>query len=153
MELYFSAVKRTDINPRHYPTTKEHFPTIVDLVIKRCLQISQQQVVMNWHHCIMNVFKFLVFKDLWAHIKLEDITEDLQFHQSIYCENLKSCNQPTLHFEKIGQLRKTIVWFLKSLTSIYNQFMLELYALFYTFELYVIFNASTINFSNSLYFQ
>ena len=36
-ELYFAAFKRADINPRKLPTTKEHFPKIVDLVLKRCL--------------------------------------------------------------------------------------------------------------------
>ena len=40
-ELYFAAFKRADVNPRKVPTTKEHFPKILDLVIKRCLQISQ----------------------------------------------------------------------------------------------------------------
>ena len=40
-ELYFAAWKKEDINPRHIPTTKEHFPKVVDLVLKRCLQISR----------------------------------------------------------------------------------------------------------------
>jgi hypothetical protein len=55
-ELYFAAFKRDDINPRHVPTTKEHFPTVVDLVIKQCLRISKQHVVMNWHHCLKHVY-------------------------------------------------------------------------------------------------
>ena len=40
-ELYFAAFKRADINPRHVPTTKEYFSTIVNLVLKRCLQITK----------------------------------------------------------------------------------------------------------------
>ena len=61
-ELYFAAFKRDDINPRHLATTKEHFPTVVDLVIKRCLKIPRPQVVMNWHHCLQNLYHFLVYK-------------------------------------------------------------------------------------------
>jgi hypothetical protein len=63
-ELYFAAFKKADINPRHVPTTKEHFPVVVELVIKRCRQISRQHVVMNWHHCLLNVYQFLVYKHL-----------------------------------------------------------------------------------------
>ena len=40
-ELYFAAWKKENINPRHIPTTKEHFPKVVDLVLKRCMQISR----------------------------------------------------------------------------------------------------------------
>jgi hypothetical protein len=40
-EVYFAAFKSKDINPRHIPTTKEHFPKVVDLVLQRCLQISK----------------------------------------------------------------------------------------------------------------
>ena len=40
-ELYFAAFKKVDINPRHLPTSKEHFPVVVDLVLKRCLEISR----------------------------------------------------------------------------------------------------------------
>ena len=63
-ELYFAAFKSQDVNPRKVPSTKEHFPKILDLVIKRCLQISKQHVIMNWHHCLLNVYKFLSYKEL-----------------------------------------------------------------------------------------
>ena len=63
-ELYFAAFKKDDINPRHVPTTKEHFSAVLDLVIKRCLQITRQHVVMNWHHCLLHIYQFLMFKQL-----------------------------------------------------------------------------------------
>ena len=49
-ELYFAAFKSADINPRNVPTTKGHFSKVVELVLKRCQQISRQHVILNWHH-------------------------------------------------------------------------------------------------------
>ena len=41
VELYFAAFKKADINPRHLPTTKAHFSTVLDLVVRRCQEIPR----------------------------------------------------------------------------------------------------------------
>ena len=38
-ELFFAVFKRDDINPRHVATDKSHFKDVVELVVKRCLEI------------------------------------------------------------------------------------------------------------------
>jgi hypothetical protein len=63
-ELYFAAFKKADINPRHVPTSKSHFDTVLQLVINRCLQIPQYTSIMFWHHCFQNIFRYLIFEKL-----------------------------------------------------------------------------------------
>ena len=63
-ELYFARFKSSDINPRHYATSKAHFDTVVKLVIERCKQIPKCTNVLFWHHCLLNVYRYLMFEKL-----------------------------------------------------------------------------------------
>ena len=63
-ELFFARFKSDDINPRHVPTSKAHFDTVVRLVLDRCRKIPRSQVIMFFHHCMQNVFRYLVFEQL-----------------------------------------------------------------------------------------
>ena len=63
-ELFFASFKGSDINPRKVPTTKGHFPTVLKLVYARCKQIPRQQLVLHWHHCMLQAYKYLTFERL-----------------------------------------------------------------------------------------
>ena len=63
-ELYYAAFNSADINPRHLATSKTHFSTVLELVVQRCQQISRQQLVLHWHHCLQHVYAYLNFKKL-----------------------------------------------------------------------------------------
>jgi len=60
-ELFFSAFKLNDINPNHLPVGKSHFKNVVELCIQRCLQIPRQHLILNWHHAILNAYKYMSF--------------------------------------------------------------------------------------------
>ena len=61
-EKYFGIFKsRKDLNPRHVPTGKAHFDTVIKLVLDRCKEIPRSTVILFWHHCMQNVFRYLVF--------------------------------------------------------------------------------------------
>ena len=63
-ELFFARFKAADINPRHVPTGKSYFDTVVQLVLDRCQLIPRSASVLFWHHCLQNVFRYLVFEPL-----------------------------------------------------------------------------------------
>ena len=63
-ELLYSRFKAADINPRHVPTGKSHFDTVVQLVVDRCKLIPKFTGILFWHHCLQNVFRYLVFEPL-----------------------------------------------------------------------------------------
>ena len=63
-ELFFAAFKAADINPRHVPTTKGHFDTVVKLVIERARTIPRHQLILHWHHCLLNAYRYLSFHRL-----------------------------------------------------------------------------------------
>ena len=60
-ELFFSAFKRDDVNPDKVPLGKGHFDKVLHLVVQRCLQIPKEHLIMNWHHCLLYIFKYLSF--------------------------------------------------------------------------------------------
>ena len=60
-ELFFSAFKRADVNPTKLPTGKSNFLEVVKLVVARCQQIPKQHLILNWHHNLKYVFKYLIF--------------------------------------------------------------------------------------------
>ena len=63
-ELFFARFKSDDINPRHVATSKAHFDKVVRLVLDRCRKIPRSQIIMFFHHCMQNVFRYLVFERL-----------------------------------------------------------------------------------------
>ena len=60
-ELLFAAFKSVDINPRHIPTGKTHFPQVVRLVMDRLRRIPRSHVVLHYHHCLLEAYRFLVY--------------------------------------------------------------------------------------------
>ena len=46
-ELFFAAFKCDDINPRHVATGKSHFKDVVELVVKRCLEIPMSHRLLH----------------------------------------------------------------------------------------------------------
>jgi transposase len=64
IELFFSAFKSKDVNPNNIPLGKTHFLDVVKLVVKRCKEIPRQHLILNWHHCLMYVFRYLIFFEI-----------------------------------------------------------------------------------------
>lgn len=60
-ELFFAAFKQDDVNPNKVPLGKTHFGDLLKLVIKRCQEIPKQHLILNWHHCLLYIFKYLTF--------------------------------------------------------------------------------------------
>ena len=60
-ELFFAAFKKDDINPNKVPLGKTHFDKVLELVVQRCIVIKKEHLVLNWHHCLLYAFKFLMF--------------------------------------------------------------------------------------------
>jgi hypothetical protein len=60
-ELFFAAFKKADINPNKIPLGKTHFNDTVKLVIARCQEIPKQHLILNWHHCLLYVYRYLSF--------------------------------------------------------------------------------------------
>ena len=60
-ELFFAAFKKADINPTKVPLGKGHFDEVLRLVVKRCQQIPKHHLILNWHHCLLYVFRYLSF--------------------------------------------------------------------------------------------
>ena len=60
-ELFFAAFKNADINPRKVPLGKSHFDDVLKLVVKRCLEIPKQHLILNWHYQLLFVYRYLSF--------------------------------------------------------------------------------------------
>jgi hypothetical protein len=60
-ELFFAAFKKADINPAHIPLGKTFFADLIKLVVKRCRQISKAHLILNWHHSLLYIFRYLSF--------------------------------------------------------------------------------------------
>ena len=63
-ELFFSMLKRTDINPEKIPTGKARLSEVAKLFHNRILEIRQDTLVLHWHHIILHLFKYLQLDDL-----------------------------------------------------------------------------------------
>ena len=63
-ELFFAAFKSADINPNKVPLGKSHFAKVLQLVIQRCLEIPKAHLILNWHHCLLYVFRYLSFHQI-----------------------------------------------------------------------------------------
>ena len=60
-ELYFAAFKNADVNPTKIPLGKSHFDIVLRLVVERCQQIPKFHTILNWHHCLLYVYRYLSF--------------------------------------------------------------------------------------------
>jgi hypothetical protein len=63
-ELFFAAFKKADVNPAKVPLGKTHFKETVRLVVARCRQIPKQHLILNWHHCLNNIYRYLSFHQI-----------------------------------------------------------------------------------------
>ena len=63
-ELFFAAFKREDVNPNLVKLGKTHFEDVVKLVVKRCKEIKKEHLILNCHHCMLYVFRYLSFFEL-----------------------------------------------------------------------------------------
>ena len=57
--MFFSLVKRTDINPEKIPTGKSKLSDTAKLLHRRMLQIKPETVVLFMLHVLLHVFKYL----------------------------------------------------------------------------------------------
>ena len=64
IELWFAVLKTVDLNPRKQPMGKAHFENVVQAVIRRAREIPKPQVLLYWHHCLMEAYKYLDFHKL-----------------------------------------------------------------------------------------
>ena len=62
IEMLFSRMKATNLNPSIKPTGKKAFKTVVDLLQQRALQVSPATIIMLWRHVIVSWFDCLYFK-------------------------------------------------------------------------------------------
>ena len=60
-ELFFAAFKKADVNPNKVSLGKSHFLDVLQLVVKRCLEIPKQHIILNCHHCLLYVYRYLTF--------------------------------------------------------------------------------------------
>ena len=60
-ELFFAEFKKRDINPNKVPLGKTHFEDVIKLVVKRCQEIPKAHLILNWHHCLLYIFRYLTF--------------------------------------------------------------------------------------------
>ena len=59
IELFFSAFKSQDINPRKIPTGKKHFQQIAELATARVKEIPVTHRILFWHHCQQHLYRYL----------------------------------------------------------------------------------------------
>ena len=64
IELWFAAFKSKDINPRHVKTSKGHFKVLSELVMQRAQMIEKHTVILFWHHCLLEAYRYLSFERL-----------------------------------------------------------------------------------------
>ena len=63
-ELFFSMIKRTDINPQKISTGKSKLNDVAKLVHQRILEVKPATIVLFTHHIILHLFKYLQFSDI-----------------------------------------------------------------------------------------
>lgn len=63
-ELWFAALKKADLNPRHVKTGKMHFQNVIDMVVNRCNEIPRHHIILFWHHCMAHVYRYLDFNKI-----------------------------------------------------------------------------------------
>ena len=60
-ELFYAAFKKDDVNPERLPLGKQNFQNVLQLVVDRCKKIPKHHLILNWHHCLLMVYKYLTF--------------------------------------------------------------------------------------------
>ena len=61
-ELLFAHFKKGQLNPRDALTGKKSLHEIRARVVEKAKTIRPANIMMFWHHCIEQLFKYLVFE-------------------------------------------------------------------------------------------
>ena len=61
IEIFFAMTKSVDLNPDSLPLGKSNFQNVLNLVVERCKQIPKHHLILNWHHCLLYIYKYLSF--------------------------------------------------------------------------------------------
>ena len=64
IEYYFSLLKSTQLNEQCLPLGKTNFDNVVQMVVKRAVQIKKSQLLLLWHHALLEAYKYLVYTRL-----------------------------------------------------------------------------------------
>ena len=43
---------------------RRNFHNIVEIMVNKALTVKRSSIVMYWHHCLMHLFKYMVFTKL-----------------------------------------------------------------------------------------
>ena len=61
-ELLFAHFKRGELNPALLPTGKKNLTEVKARVIAKAKTIRPANVMMFWHHCLSQLYRYLVFE-------------------------------------------------------------------------------------------
>ena len=61
-ELLFAHFKRGELNPAQMPTGKKNLIEVRARVIAKAKTIRPANVMMFWHHCLSQLYSYLVFE-------------------------------------------------------------------------------------------
>ena len=64
IELFFSLLKRTNLNEDRLTLGKKDFSNVVQIVLNRVRQLDRRDLILLFHHCLQKAFEYLVFKKL-----------------------------------------------------------------------------------------
>ena len=61
-ELLFAHFKVGQLNPLGLPTGKKSLKEVKEIVVAKARTIRPANIVMFWHHCIEQLFRYLKFE-------------------------------------------------------------------------------------------
>ena len=64
IELFFSLLKRTNLNEDRLTLGKKDFSNVVQIVLNRVRQLDRRDLILLFHHCLQKAFEYLVYKRL-----------------------------------------------------------------------------------------
>jgi hypothetical protein len=64
IELFFSLLKRTNLNEDRLALGKKDFSNVVQIVLNRVRQLERRDLILLFHHCLQRAFEYLVYKSL-----------------------------------------------------------------------------------------
>ena len=64
IELFFSLLKRTNLNEDRLTLGKKDFSNVVQIVLNRVRQLDRRILILLFHHCLQKAFEYLVYKRL-----------------------------------------------------------------------------------------
>jgi transposase len=64
VELFWSLLKRKDLNPDRLPLSKGYFANVVKLVLDEARGLSRVTLMLLWHYCLSHVYRYLALQRL-----------------------------------------------------------------------------------------